>query len=451
MKNFNLWFFITTAWMRYWLRIYTRRFSTSGKEKLTWNKPMLIAANHQNAFLDGLVIGHPLVDRIGVIHYLIRADVFKNKIAATLLRSWKMEPAYRMRDGMESLSKNDETFALVQNLLKKNRAVVIYAEGNHGVPRTLRPLKKGIARIALGMDDRYGADHDIPVHMVPVGIFYSDPHRFGSDVLVNYGEPIDIRPFREQYRTQPAHAINALMDAVKKSLSALIIDIRTEKAYHAIEFVRELWSDHKIGHKAPLKARFDEEKRIIDALDFACSQQEEIVDKLNEKSNALKSILKKNKIRAWMLCYPEFSKASAFLRLLLLLLLFPFFLAGAAVHAFPFLKIINFLKNKIKDKGFQSSITYTALAFVFSLMYWIILVVLLIFVRPVWMAPVILVGIHFCGLIAVFWSRHYAKLKAMLTYNALKERKQDTYNEMHDLRGELLQLCENALKLKEKS
>src|SRR5665647_3636054 len=96
--------------------------------------------------MDALAVHSIAPNGLPVI-FLARSDIFKNKFVAKLLQYLNMMPAFRMRDGMENLSKNNEIFERCVEVLHQNKALGIMPEGNQGEERKLRPFSKGIFRI----------------------------------------------------------------------------------------------------------------------------------------------------------------------------------------------------------------------------------------------------------------------------------------------------------------
>ncbi|HOW31024.1 MAG TPA: 1-acyl-sn-glycerol-3-phosphate acyltransferase, partial [Bacteroidales bacterium] len=131
--------------------IFYRWVTINGRENIPHNTPIIFAANHQNALMDALAM---LYARKGKVVFLARADIFKSKFVASLLHFLKIMPVYRMRDGYEALGQNEETFDNAANVLKHNTPIAMLPEGNHAGFKRLRPLKKGICRIAFMAEER---------------------------------------------------------------------------------------------------------------------------------------------------------------------------------------------------------------------------------------------------------------------------------------------------------
>jgi 1-acyl-sn-glycerol-3-phosphate acyltransferase len=129
--------------------------------------PVILACNHPNSFLDALIIGshykHP-------VHFLARGDVFSKPLVNRLLRAINMIPIYRITEGREQLKYNEDTFEECLNVLENNGTVLIFSEGVCKNEYSLRPLKKGTARLAY-MAWRDREINNLSIH--PVSISYS--------------------------------------------------------------------------------------------------------------------------------------------------------------------------------------------------------------------------------------------------------------------------------------
>jgi 1-acyl-sn-glycerol-3-phosphate acyltransferase len=167
--------------------------------------------------MDPIMIGITLKPQT---YFLVRADVFKNPIAAKLLHSVKMMPIYRIRDGVESMAKNEDTFKKVYTILKDKQVVMLFPEGNHGNKKQLRPLKKGAARIAFGAEEAY--NYSLDVHVVPVALNYGNFTNAGSTLQVVFSKPIRVADFYEDYKKDPSRTLltftHTLHTAMKENL-----------------------------------------------------------------------------------------------------------------------------------------------------------------------------------------------------------------------------------------
>ena len=164
------------------IKIYCRKIVINKPEVLKSNGPLLLAANHPNSFLDGIILT-TLFDQ--PVHSLARGDAFKKKWINKSLRSLQLLPVYRTSEGVENLGHNYTTFAACQKTFEENGIVLIFSEGRCENEWHLRPLKKGTARLATT-----AWKNNIPLKVLPVALNYSSFKKFGKEVHLFFGEEI---------------------------------------------------------------------------------------------------------------------------------------------------------------------------------------------------------------------------------------------------------------------
>ena len=221
IHHFDLLYAILRPLVDFFFLNYYRKVEVRNRKVVTYDQPIIIAPNHQNALMDALAI---LFSDKGQPVFLARADIFKNKTTAAILHFLNIMPVYRIRDGVESLSQNDEIFMATLNILRDKHRLCLMPEGNHGDKHRLRPLVKGIFRIAFMAQKDYGKNQGIRI--IPVGIDYSEYEKFQQTLFVNYGQPIEVSEYFELWESNAALGINALKDRLAAELSKLMIDIR---------------------------------------------------------------------------------------------------------------------------------------------------------------------------------------------------------------------------------
>ena len=164
------------------IKIYCRRIIINRPEVLKAEGPLLLAANHPNSFLDGILLT-TLFDQ--PVHSLARGDAFKNKWVGQFLRSIQLLPVYRTSEGVENLPHNYTTFAACQQTFEEKGIVLIFSEGRCENEWHLRSLRKGTARLATT-----AWENGIPLKVMPVALNYSSFKRFGKEVHLFFGDAI---------------------------------------------------------------------------------------------------------------------------------------------------------------------------------------------------------------------------------------------------------------------
>jgi glycerol-3-phosphate O-acyltransferase / dihydroxyacetone phosphate acyltransferase len=201
--------------------VYFKKIDYSGFENVPVGKPMLFSCNHPTGFFEPCLLAC-LTDDMEY-HFITRGDVFKKPFYRMLLEGLNMIPIFRFKDGFANLKNNAVLMENIFKLLSEKKSIIIFTEGSTITVKRLRPLQKGLARMAFGSFDAYG---DIDLHIVPVGISYTEPHRFRSEAaMVQFGEAIPLSKYYELYQQNNIKGVNQLTNDLKDVMRPLIIEI----------------------------------------------------------------------------------------------------------------------------------------------------------------------------------------------------------------------------------
>lgn len=226
------------------------RIEVRGMDRVSWDEPCIVSPNHQNAFLDALLVG---VFAPVKLTFLSRASVFGTAFD-WVFDALHMQPIYRRRDGLDKVAQNKEIFAEQREQLDDGGSVVMFSETEHAHTYYLRPLSRGSARLALTTQ----AETDREVQLVPVGINYYHLRRPGFKVSIVVGEPISVSTYMDQYRSAEAECINALRDHLTSAMKeCLLVPNETDDYRERVDRI-----NRKNEHFS-----FPEMKRALDAPD----------------------------------------------------------------------------------------------------------------------------------------------------------------------------------------
>ncbi len=258
--------FILKVWVIIAIRAYYRRIKVIGLEKVPAGSPVIFAPNHQYAFMDAMVVG---TVNSKIPYFLVRADIFEFRVANFLLRALRMLPVYRRRDKGNMISKNEAIFQKCVNILHQRKHLIIFPEGNHSKIRRIRPIRKGILRIAFRSLEEGKNMDDLVI--IPVGINYDDQSKFQSDLLVQFGDPINVADYKKQYEKNSSRTVGLIMDMLYQQLTRLTININNAESYKFYENVLKIYTPHfmqkvKMNYKN-LIDRFSAYKKIIAGMD----------------------------------------------------------------------------------------------------------------------------------------------------------------------------------------
>ncbi|NOZ47509.1 MAG: hypothetical protein GXO79_12120 [Chlorobi bacterium] len=395
--------------------IFYRKVYVNGIENIPDKTPLILTANHQNALMDAMALIFA-ADHQPV--FLARSDIFSKPIIAKILRSFKIMPVYRIRDGIKSLGKNDEIFNYSVQVLKNNKRLAIMPEGNHGNRRKLRMLKKGVARIAFRAEEVN--NFELGLNIIPVGIDYSNYTNFRNSLFINFGKPFTIKEFKDIYEENPKKAFLLFNEKLKKELSQLMIDIQNDEYYDTFYNMRELYNTamrKKLGLvKNNLKSRFFAGKSIISLLEKAGNKAPDELKWLKEKDEELQKGLKLFKLRHWILEKKKFSYLALIFQSVIQIVFLPVHIYGIITNYLPY-KIPVWITNKIKDKQFVSSVKYVLLLIIFLIFYLIEYLIFALFAESVWIRNVFLLSLPIAGYFTIENWILFKKLKSKWIYN----------------------------------
>jgi 1-acyl-sn-glycerol-3-phosphate acyltransferase len=348
----------------FFVRRFYKEFRTKGFEKIGKDEAVILAPNHQAAFMDALV----MLDGVGwknQLSILVRASIFKTKTAAYLLNKINLMPVFRRDyDGAENLDKNDVIFDNCVELLSDKKYLVLFPEATHNLQRRFIPLKKGVTRIAFATEEKNQFQLNLKIY--PVGIYYTNPRNFYEKVLVQVGEPVVVREFESVYQENPAKAHTMVKSLLEQRIRELMIDIRNEEFYDTIERLRLIDLNEKSLDK--VVEDFRNSKVLIAKSEQWVKQHPEDAAVLKAETWEYFDILDHAEVKDRHLG-PQAPKFNLVVEGLLLLLLSPFMVIGWLHSYLPFYLPSRMVKKKIKDPGFYSSIKAAFSAFIFPVMH----------------------------------------------------------------------------------
>lgn len=382
-----------------WL-IYNKVIIT-GLDKIPNNKPIIFAPNHQNALSDPMAI---LLNTKFQPVWLARADIFKNKTAAAILKFLKIMPVYRMRDGKENLSKNDVTFTDSVKVLENNFALGLFPEAAHSGKRQMLVHKKAVPRIVFMAEEK--SNQKLDIQIIPTGIYYSHYWKFNRDLIVNFGNPIPGNEYTEAFKQNESAAILLLRQRILDEMQALVLEIKSQKYYSDFETIREIYGKHYLKRqnlKYSTLNHFKSDQKLVKKLDELEENNQEETAKLVGQINEYVSKIKKLKIRNWLVEKPHQNLAKIAFNKLILILGLPIFLFGFIFNAIPFFTIDTITRNKIKDKGFWSTFFLALGIILFPIFYLIEFFAVSWLIPGIWLKLAFIVAMPLTGKGAFLW------------------------------------------------
>jgi 1-acyl-sn-glycerol-3-phosphate acyltransferase len=372
-------YYILRPIARLFLKIYYKKIHIIGMEHIPKDRPLLIASNHPNGFLEPCVMAcfFPIS-----LHFLTRGDLFNNPVLKVILDSTHQIPIFRFRDGFNALRKNKENLDIANDKLNRGAAILIFIEGSTEFVRKLRKFQKGLGRMAKSLLEE---NEDSNLGMLPIAINFSDPNKFRSSVIVKVfpvKEPneYEILGENKEVNKEISRLTNDMYATIKEGV--LHLDNSDNEKVFNTWYPRFMYASYPDTHPIMNK---DEEilsrgKKLAELLD-------------NDEPNNLSAFLKKesvlNKLTDQHYFWNEDQKKG---NIFLQVVLFPFLILATIVNIIP-ISLSKYITNKtVKKKVFYSSVLIAAVLTMYSV-YILLLFILGLVVSKYFLIIIVLIPI----------------------------------------------------------
>lgn len=205
-------------------KIYFKKIYHIGSENIPKDKPVILSINHPTAFFEPTIMACTFPEHD--FYFITRGDVFEKDFFRRVCESLLMIPIYRFKDGFDNLRKNEASMNVITALLGEGKKIQIFSEGGTETIKRLRPLQKGMARMAFDAYKKHGHQD---LQIVPVGLTYSDPHHPRREVMLKIGTAIPLSNYYDLYAQSSAKAINQVTADVQKAMRPCLVHVERDE------------------------------------------------------------------------------------------------------------------------------------------------------------------------------------------------------------------------------
>lgn len=378
------------------LRVYFRRMYFSNRKNIPAGKPIFLACNHPNSFLDGVAVSYLMPRRTYV---LVRGDVFKKKWTNAVLRSMCLLPIFRESDGKdkrENLKKNDRTFEECYQLFRRNHIVLIFSEAIAKIEKRVRPIKKGTARMAFEAAVKSGWTMDL--HIVPTSLNYTHFKGFRKELMIDFCPAIRVKDYQALYEENPNQAIIKLTSKIEEELKKHVVICEDPETDDLFELHNKMVRNGIIKpffgflffHNKPLKSEI-KSANVFNTIMRQTEKREEYQVKIQDYHNRLMNLELTDKSVSGV-------KGMAWKGIFLAIFTIPA-VFGMLLMWLPYWLASGFTPKMVRRKEFFDSVLL-GLSLVFDLVYTILLAIILfwVFGKDFWW---ILLAIKVAGIISL--------------------------------------------------
>jgi len=219
---------------RFLVGLFYRRVEVIGLERVPATGPLIVAANHQQGLMDGLLLAATLPRRLRPI---AKAPLFRYPLIGQFVRLAGAIPVHRRRDEGTRAVDNEAMFGAARRALDDGEALLIFPEGVSQPEPALMPLRTGAARLALGSGG--GGPR---ATLLPVGLMFHEPGTFrvGSAVVL-IGEFVPTVEFRGLPEAE--EAVRRLTARLGVALRGLIVEARDRHTLDLVHAAEAIWRE----------------------------------------------------------------------------------------------------------------------------------------------------------------------------------------------------------------
>jgi len=308
--------------VRFSFGIFYRPTVILGKERLRLEGPTILATNHPNTLVDALNAAGRANQ---IVHFLVNASLYSSAAGRRFFDYMFCIPVKRRQDANVPGIDNADSFTRCYEHFRQGGHLFIAPEGGSEAGRRLRPIKRGTAHMVLGAY-RSQPEAD-PVRILPIGLNYERPHRFGSYLVVNVGEPLLNTDYAEQFDDHPRAAVQQLTKDLEDRLRSTLIHTRSPEQDEALTLLENLLHAQQ---PVPLETHFHRVRLLIGAMQDWQDDHPEEYRAFEDEVRSVQQKLGEEKLTEEALIMHEERAPRAYWRLL----------AGLPLYLFGFLNNI---------------------------------------------------------------------------------------------------------------
>lgn len=390
------------------LRFFFRRIETVNADVVPSGTGVIFVLNHPNGLIDPALVFVALPRRIS---FLAKSTLFRMPVISFLLRTVEALPLYRKIDAGEDVSKNQLTFDLCRGLLARGGSIALFPEGiSHNSPKLL-PMKTGAARIALGA--AAAGDAPVEVKIVPVGLYYTNKTTFRSEALLHFGEPFNVPRIETDADGQPSReAVRQLTERIEAELRDVTLNAETEAELHVARIAEAIFASAAENENLGEKLDFLKNYVAESSRERSSVEERGLDERLREYDRKLASFGIAPEHLSLAQLTQGFVAWRAFVQTWILVLLSPFALFGAILHApaYQLGKLVAYLYSRHGADDVASTVKVLA-GMVFIPFTWMVTAVVLYFLSG-WRLALASIPFSFvCGYIALYSLEEIAEMR----------------------------------------
>ncbi len=423
---------------RFALKQYFKHINVYFEEKLPADRPVLFVANHQSAFMDAIVIGTQINRQL---HFVSRGESFDKGWKRWILSKFNMHPIYRKEFTPELTKKNPEAIQAFQDLLKSGKSILIFPEGISETSPRLNQVKTGAARIVLGAA---AIGEEAPL-LIPIGLNYTNPHQFRSELTVNFGAPIDVSKYQQAYLEDEKAAVKSLTTEVTSELERLTLDIPDEELEYVVNSVKSIYEEELLKEdficQKEQRRVFNVRKELISAAQHFNFYAPFRLTHLTLHVEHYKKMLLNYGVKdSWLKPVKNEKRHFMASNVIFLVMTFPVFIFGFVNHAIPLFLSKKLTKKSLTRPDFKGSLQLS-FGVLFCIICYTVQALGVYYFVGAWETSLLyLVSLPMVGKFSLVYLDFYKNVKAEWERHYFRESREEVIQYLQEERMRLIEL-----------
>lgn len=240
---------ILQGFLRIVTSVFFRNIAVIGSEHVPKEGAVIFAGNHPNSLMDPMLV---IAYGGRIVHFAAKDILFRSRFLRFFLRGLGAVPIQRRKDHKGDID-NSAAFSALFQVLEEGRAMGIFPEGISHTAAQLSSLKTGAARISMQWFEQH--EGTLPLRIVPVGLNYLHRQRFRSQVLIQFGEPLEItKEWLEKYQEAPKETVVELTEKLDQDLRSVTVNAPDWEVLRVLHTARRLYKPSGVYLDLPIYA-----------------------------------------------------------------------------------------------------------------------------------------------------------------------------------------------------
>jgi len=408
--------------------IFYRKEETHNEQHFNTLGPCIIVGNHPNTMVDVMNVAKK---KSAIVHFLANAGMFSTAIGNWFFSTFYCIKVERPKDVDGRRINNADSLAKAADFLSRGGILFIAAEGSSKLERRLRKLKTGGARIAFDAMQR--SNWELPLTILPAGITYENPFLARYDLFYNFGEPIQVKDYKELYDKDPVRAVKQLTKDAQSSMQNLLLHTEPEDD-DVDKIVQKLERIHKNEFGNEHAEQFFISKKWISNLLELKNNNATNFQSIQVKVNTYCENITKHKLTDQSINVRGNYVWTWFCLILLAIPAAIGWLNNIQAFLLP-----DYIVRKAKlYKGYTATVKILMVVFLFPLTYWLQYKLITLLIPYPFSYLVYLLCVLVFGFIALFYGRRWTQQRADHNWRKLKKQNTPIYNEIKEQRSEVV-------------